>query len=121
MERGQRRFERHLAEARLPPGKTLDTFDFAAVPMISKAQVQTLAAGDAWMEKGANLLRFRTARRRKVASGGGARLGADRKRLARPVRQDDGTSCQKLKSQGAISLLEAAINKLDKYHLLILD
>jgi DNA replication protein DnaC len=57
-ERNRRRFERHLGEARLPPGKTLDTFDFAAVPMISKAQVQALAAGDAWIEKGANLLCF---------------------------------------------------------------
>jgi IstB-like ATP binding protein len=56
VERSRRRFERHLEEARLPPGKTLDAFDFAAVPMISKAQVQALAAGDAWLEKGANLL-----------------------------------------------------------------
>ena len=46
VERSRRRFERHLEEARLPPGKTLDAFDFAAVPMISKAQVQALAAGD---------------------------------------------------------------------------
>ena len=45
VERNRRRFERHLEEARLPPGKTLDTFDFTAVPMISKAQVQALAAG----------------------------------------------------------------------------
>ena len=58
VERNRRRFERHLEEARLPPGKTLDTFDFTAVPMISKAQVQALAAGDAWLEKGANLLCF---------------------------------------------------------------
>ncbi len=36
-ERDRRRIERHLAEARLPPGKTLATFDFDAVPMISKA------------------------------------------------------------------------------------
>src|SRR5271167_4094380 len=48
----RRRFERHREEARLPPGKTLDAFDFAAVPMISKAQVHALAAGDAWIEKG---------------------------------------------------------------------
>jgi DNA replication protein DnaC len=47
VERSRRRFQRHLEEARLPPGKTLDAFDFAAVPMISKAQVQALAAGDA--------------------------------------------------------------------------
>src|ERR1700674_3189938 len=58
VERRRRRFERHLEEARLPPGKTLDAFDFDAVPMISKAQVQALAAGDAWLEKGANLLCF---------------------------------------------------------------
>src|SRR3954469_16913490 len=38
-ERSRRRLERHLAEARLPPGKTLDTFDFEAVPVVSKAQV----------------------------------------------------------------------------------
>jgi len=57
-ERSRRRLERHLAEARLPPGKTLDAFDFEAVPMISKAQVMALAAGDAWLEKGANLLCF---------------------------------------------------------------
>ena len=43
VERSRRRFERHLEEARLPPGKTLDAFDFDAVPMISKAQVQALA------------------------------------------------------------------------------
>src|SRR3546814_20274489 len=36
-ERGRRRMARHLAEAKLLPGKTLDTFDCDAVPMISKA------------------------------------------------------------------------------------
>jgi hypothetical protein len=57
-ERGGRRLERHLAQARLPPGKTLDTFDFEAVPVVSKAQVMALAAGDAWLNNGANLLLF---------------------------------------------------------------
>src|SRR5690242_21635264 len=56
-ERARRRLERHLAEARLPPGKTLDTFDFDAVPVVSKAQVMALAA-DAWLNNGANLLLF---------------------------------------------------------------
>ena len=58
VERDRRRIERHLDEARLPPGKTIDTFDFDAVPMVSNAQVMALAAGDAWLEKGANLLLF---------------------------------------------------------------
>src|SRR5205814_3258772 len=57
-DRGRRRFERHLIEARLPAGKTLATFDFEAVPMVSKAQVMALASGDAWLEKGANILLF---------------------------------------------------------------
>jgi len=57
-ERDRRRIERHLAEARLLPGKTLDTFAFEAVPMISRAQITVIAAGDAWLEKGANLLLF---------------------------------------------------------------
>ena len=57
-DRGRRRIERHLAEARLPAGKTLATFDFEAVPMVSKAQVMVLASGDAWLEKGANILLF---------------------------------------------------------------
>ena len=57
-DRGRRRIERHLVEARLPAGKTLTTFDFEAVPMVSKAQVMALASGDAWLTKGANILLF---------------------------------------------------------------
>jgi DNA replication protein DnaC len=57
-DRGRRRIERHLAEARLPVGRTLASFDFEVVPMVSKAQVMALTSGDSWLEKGANLLLF---------------------------------------------------------------
>lgn len=57
-ERVQRRIQRNLAEARLPGGKTLDSFDFTAVPMVSKAHVMALASGDVWLAKGANILMF---------------------------------------------------------------
>src|SRR6516164_1640316 len=57
-ERSRRRIERHLAEARLPVAKTFDSFDFDAVPIVSKAQVMALAAGDSWIDTGANLLLF---------------------------------------------------------------
>ena len=57
-ERDRRRIARHLAEARLLPGKTLDSFAFDAVPMISKAQIMAIVAGDSWLDKGANLLVF---------------------------------------------------------------
>ncbi len=46
-ERANRRIERHLAEGHLPPGKTLDSFAFEAVPMISKAQVMARPPGTA--------------------------------------------------------------------------
>ncbi|MCP1838452.1 hypothetical protein ACVIHI_000181 [Bradyrhizobium sp. USDA 4524] len=54
-DRTRRRIERHMVEARLPAGKTLATFDFESVPMLSKAQAMALAAGDAWLKAGANL------------------------------------------------------------------
>jgi DNA replication protein DnaC len=57
-DRDRRRIERHLAEARLPAGKTLATFDFDLVPMVSKAHVMALASGDAWLGNGANILVF---------------------------------------------------------------
>ncbi|MCK1501733.1 ATP-binding protein, partial [Bradyrhizobium sp. 188] len=57
-DRTHRRIERHMAEARLPAGKTLATFDFESVPMLSKAQAMALAASDVWLKTGANLLLF---------------------------------------------------------------
>ena len=57
-ERVQRRVQRHLIEAHLPPDKTLDSFNFAAVPMISRAQVTALASGDGWIDRGGTILLF---------------------------------------------------------------
>src|SRR5690349_24743007 len=57
-DRDRRRIERHLTEARLPVGKTLASFDFDAVPMLSKARVMALTSGDSWIANGANLLLF---------------------------------------------------------------
>ena len=119
-ERSRRRIERHLAEARLPPGKTLDTFDFEAIPVVSKAQIMALAAGDAWLGKGANL----------ILSGP---PGTGKSHLAAALsfalvengwrvlfaRTTD--LVQRLQIARRDLALEAAIAKLDKYHLLILD
>ena len=54
-DRARRRFQRRLGEARLPSGKTLDSFDFSVVPTLSKA-VMALCAGDRWLDEGSNLL-----------------------------------------------------------------
>ena len=119
-DRARRRIERHLAEARLPVGKTLDSFDFNAVPMISKAQVMALAAGDGWIEQGANLLMF-------GPPGGGKSHLAAAIALAlvengwRVLFMRTTDLVQRLQRARQELALEAAIAKLDKYHLLVLD
>lgn len=57
-ERETRRLERHRLEAQLLPDKLLSSFDFTAVPNLSKAHVTALIEGDSWIEQGANLLLF---------------------------------------------------------------
>ena len=57
-ERAKRRIERHRAESHLDPTKTLASFDFGSVPMLSKAHVTALATGDSWLDKGATILIF---------------------------------------------------------------
>ena len=120
VERSRRRFERHLEEARLPPGKSLAAFDFAAVPMISKAQINALAAGDAWLDKGANLLCFGPpgAGKSHLAAALGLALIENGRRVLF-VRTTE--LVQKLQIARRDLVLEAAITKLDKYQLLILD
>ena len=57
-EREVRRIERRRAESALIPDKRLSSFDFAAVPSVSKAQVMALAAGHEWLDRGASVLLF---------------------------------------------------------------
>ena len=119
-DRSCRRMERHLAEARLPAGKTLATFDFEAVPMVSKAQVMALASGDDWLEKGANILLF-------GPPGGGkshlsAALGLALVENGWRVLFTRTTDLvQQLQVARRDLTLENAITKLDRYDLLILD
>lgn len=119
-ERVQRRVQRHLIEARLPPGKTLDSFDFAAVPMISRAHVTALASGDGWIDRGGTILLF------GPSGSGKSHLGAAlghalvesgyRVLFTRTI-----DLVQRLQQARQALSLESAIDKLDKYHLLILD
>jgi len=119
-ERARRRVERHIEEARLPPGKTLESFDFDAVPMVSKAQIMALAAGDSWLEKGANIIMF-------GPPGGGKSHLAAALGLAliengwRVLFTRTTDLVQKLQVARRNLELESALAKLDKYHLLICD
>ena len=65
---------------------------------------------------------LRAARCGEIPSRGGARFGPDRKGLARSVHPDDRPLASKTsRSRTPRSCPQAAIAKLDKYHLLILD
>jgi DNA replication protein DnaC len=119
-ERDRRRIERHLADARLLPGKTLDSFDFDAVPMISKAHIMAICAGDTWIDMGANLILV-------GGPGGGKSHLASAIGLAliengwRVMFARTSDLVQKLQIARRELALEAAINRLDRFHLLILD
>ncbi len=119
-ERDRRRIERHLAEARLLPGKTLESFEFEAVPMVSKAQVMAVTAGDGWLDQGANLLLFGPPGTGKshLASAIGLALVEKGWRVLFTRTTD---LVQKLQVARRELALEAALAKLDKLHLLILD
>jgi DNA replication protein DnaC len=119
-ERDRRRIERHLAEARLLPGKTLANFDFDAVPMISKAQVSALCAGDGWLRNGANLILL-------GGPGGGKSHLSSAIGLAlleqgwRVLFTRTSDLVQRLQVARRELTLESAINRLDRFDLLILD
>lgn len=119
-DRGRRRIERHLINARLLPGKTLDSFDFSTVPMVSRAHVMALAANDGWLEKGRHILCFGPPGSGKshLAAGLGHALVENGFRVLFTRTTD---LVQRLQVARQALALEAAIAKLDKYHLLILD
>lgn len=119
-ERARRRIERHLAEARLPAGKTLASFDFAAVPTLSKAQVMALATATSWLDTGANLLLFGPpgAGKTHLAAAIGFALVDNG---ARVLFTRSSELVQRLQVARRELALDSAIAKLDKYQLLILD
>ena len=102
------------------PGQMLESFDFNVVPMISKALVLAICAGDSWIDKGANLLLI-------GGPGGGKTHLASAIGLARVengwrvlfARTSD--LVQRLQVARGELALEAGINRLDCFHLLILN
>src|SRR5262249_51746159 len=119
-ERARRRFERNLADSQLPKDKMLSNFNFERVPMVSKAQVMALASNDSWLEQGANLLFFgrHGAGKSHLAAGLGHALVENGRRVLF-IRTRE--LVQQLQVANRELRLEAAIAKLDKYHLLVLD
>ncbi|MGF6933635.1 DNA replication protein DnaC [Paraburkholderia sp. UCT70] len=119
-ERAKRRIERHRAESHLDPTKTLATFDFGVVPMVSKAHVMALATGDSWLEKGATILLF------GPPGGGKSHLGSAIGHALidagyRVLFTRTGEIVQKLQVARQSLQLPSALAKLDRFDLIILD
>src|SRR5216684_1794582 len=119
-ERAKRRLERHRVESQLDPTKTLATFDFGVVPMVSKAHVMALATGDAWLEKGATILLFGPPGGGKSHLGsaiGHALIDAGYRVLCTRTSE----LVQKLQVARKSLQLPSALAKLDRFDLIILD
>jgi DNA replication protein DnaC len=119
-ELAKRRIERHRTESHLDPTKTLATFDFGMVPMVSKAHVTALATGDSWLEKGATILLF------GPPGGGKSHLGSAIGHALidvgyRVLFTRTGELVQKLQAARQSLQLPSALTKLDRFDLIILD
>lgn len=119
-ERAKRRIERHRAESHLDPTKTLTTFDFGSVPMLSKAHVTALATGDSWLDKGATILIFGPPGVGKSHLGTGighALIEAGYRVLFMRTSE----MVQRLQAARQGLQLPSTLAKLDRFDLLILD
>lgn len=118
-ERDTRRIQRHLQQSQLPGGKTLATLDFPALPGVSRARIEALAAGD-WVETGANLIAIGnsgTGKSHVLCAIGHALVEAGKRVLYSSTTD----MVQKLQAARRDLALEAALAKLDKFDLIILD
>lgn len=119
-ERETRRIDRHRAEACLSPDKRLSSFDFAAVPSVSKAQVMALAEGHEWLDRGANVLLFGppgVGKSHLVCALGHALVDAGRRVLFARCSE----IVQRLQAARQELRLPQELAKLDRFDLLILD
>lgn len=119
-ERETRRIDRHRAEACLSPDKRLSSFDFAAVPSVSKAQVMALAEGHEWLDRGANVLLFGppgVGKSHLVSALGHALVDAGKRVLFARCSE----IVQRLQAARQELRLPQELAKLDRFDLLILD
>ena len=119
-ERERRRIDRHRHDSGLGPDKRLSSFDFAAVPSVSKAQVMALSEGTEWLDRGANVLLFGppgVGKSHLVSALGHALIDAGKRVLF--TRCSD--LVQRLQAARRDLRLPQELAKLDKFDLLILD
>jgi len=116
----QQRITRNITEAKLPIGKSLDTFEFGKLASINAAQINAFADNTSWVTKAQNLIIFGPSGVGKthLAAAIGRRLT---ERGMRVLFTKTTALVQKLQLANNENRLSDFLAKLAKYHLLILD
>jgi DNA replication protein DnaC len=120
----QRRYtlkvQRAMSEAQLPTGKSLTNFVFDHCPTLNPATVTHLANDKSWVEQGSNILVFGPSGTGKthVATG----LAQAQIELGHRVKFTSATALVQALQLAKLNLqLPAALTKLDRYDLLVVD
>jgi DNA replication protein DnaC len=119
-ERASRRIQRHRDQSETPGGKTFASFDFNAAPGVRKQQLLALGAGGDWINNGDNLLVFGqsgTGKSHALAAICHALIDAGKRVLF--TRTID--MVQRLQTARRDLALIGALEKFDKYDLIVLD
>ena len=118
--RYNKRVQRHTKESKLPPGKTLATFNFKQAKSINKAMVEALAEDASWVKKSENLVIFGPSGVGKTHLA--AAIGYSMIEQGIRVLFSSTTALvQKLQLARNEFKLPEAINKIGHYPLIILD
>ncbi len=114
------RVTRMIREAKLPPAKSLSSFNYSDVPSITKSQIDYLIQDLGWIHQANNLLLFGPSGVGKthLAAGLGYTLIEKNVRVKFITAT---TLVQILQKAREELLLTEALNRLDKYAVLILD
>ncbi len=118
--RQQKRIARHIKESKLPPGKTIDGFDFKLTKSVNAAQITALADNTSWVKNANNLVIFGPSgvgKTHLVAATAYRQI----EQVVRCLFTQTTTLVQKLQHARAEYQLPEAIAKLARIPLLILD
>jgi DNA replication protein DnaC len=119
-QRHQARLRRLLHEAQLPVPKTLAEFDWGAIPDLDRPQIEQLAHDTGWLDRAKNLLLIGPSGVGKTHLAAGicrSLIGLDRSARFYTAT----TLVQELQRAKAEFALAKALNRLDRFALLVID